>query len=360
MLYIFSDNERVYMDNNKIIRILIVLASFILSLGVFLVGWSYLHIISYAPSIRNTRVPDMQGMNERQVKDILLDKGLNYNSAMSFDAYAPAGYVIRQNPEPQTLVPVGYRIGLLFNRGMMTPKAMQSTPIRLTFPEAFHESAPIQSEAFHSSPSTPIVCDDPGHPSETSSGAFSQGLSEMLLNWQVAVLLKALLERHGIYCILIKSKEDQYVTNRERAEIANRENAILFVRLHCDDGSGSGYTWYYPNCSATKDKVTAPSLIVPEGSREVATILNNAMAPILRGFLQSNPVRTDAFTAVGSKQVGVLTGSIFAKVPTALIEMCFINQKHDVNFIASKKGQLLMANAIASGIVMYVMHRDGR
>ncbi|MEO6907092.1 MAG: N-acetylmuramoyl-L-alanine amidase, partial [Abditibacteriaceae bacterium] len=65
-----------------------------------------------------------------------------------------------------------------------------------------------------------------------------------------------------------------------------------------------------------------------------------------------NPVKTDKSTFVGSKQ-GALTGSIFARVPTALIEMCFINQKHDARFIASTQGQELMARAIVNGILAW-------
>ena len=78
--------------------------------------------------------------------------------------------------------------------------------------------------------------------------------------------------------------------------------------------------------------------------------MNDAMKPVLKGHLKSNPIKTDAATFVGGKQGGVLTGSIFSKVPTALVEMCFINKKADARFIASEKGQDKMANALLAGI----------
>ena len=202
-------------------------------------------------------------------------------------------------------------------------------------------------------PGSFVVCIDPGHPSETARGAAANGLSENHLNWLIAVKLAYKLKARGIPFISTKQSENQLVTNRERAEIANRGGAALLVRLHCDAGGGSGFAWYYPDRSARKQGVTGPSKQVQGWSREAALTLNEAMKPILRGSLPANPIKTDAATGVGGKQGGVLTGSIFSKVPTALIEMCFITNRRDARFIASNAGQEKMAEAIAQGIVAW-------
>ena len=195
-----------------------------------------------------------------------------------------------------------------------------------------------------------IVCIDPGHPSETSEGANEHGLSENHLNWVVAQKLARRLHADGITYVMTKSSENQMVTNRRRAEIANHYQCALFLRLHCDTGSGRGFTWYYPDREGHKGGVTGPPESVQRSSREAAETLNDAMAPVLQGYLAANPVKTDAATFVGGKQGGVLTGSIFARVPTALIEMCFINQRGDARFIASEAGQEKMAEALVAGI----------
>lgn len=206
----------------------------------------------------------------------------------------------------------------------------------------------------------PIVCIDPGHPSETSSGASANGLSENRLNWQVALSLQKRLKAIGVRTVLTKSRENQMVTNRQRAEIANRAGAALFLRLHCDEGGGRGFTWYYPDREGRKQGVTGPPREVQIASREAAYILNESMTPILRGHLKSNPIRTDADTYIGGRQGGVLTGSIFSRVPTALLEMCFINQRGDARFIASPAGREKMAQAIATGIQRYLQSRPRR
>ena len=50
----------------------------------------------------------------------------------------------------------------------------------------------------------------------------------------------------------------------------------------------------------------------------------------------------------------MLTGSIFAKVPTALIEMVNFDDKHDAAFIGTKAGRSKVAFALAAAIDAYV------
>jgi len=203
-----------------------------------------------------------------------------------------------------------------------------------------------------------IVCIDPGHPSETSAGARAHGLSENRLNWQVANRLARRLSDKNILYVMTKTRENQYVTNRRRAEIANAYKAAIFIRLHCDVGSGRGFAWYYPDRAGRKDGVTGPPPQVQRSSRDAAFIMNEAMKTVLKGSLRSNSIKTDASTFVGGKQGGVLTGSIFSRVPTALVEMCFINQRADAQFIASAKGQEKMAEALAAGILRWKQHLE--
>lgn len=198
-----------------------------------------------------------------------------------------------------------------------------------------------------------VICIDPGHPSETARGASAHGLVENTLNWQVGQRLERRLRARGIRVVMTKQAINQLVTNRERAEIANRNGAALLLRLHCDAGGGSGYTWYYPDRSGTKYGVTGPPRSVQKASRNAAYVMNEAMKPVLRPYLRANPIKTDAATGVGGRQGGVLTGSIFARVPTALIEMCYITQNRDARFIASPQGQEKMAEALETGVLSW-------
>ena len=177
--------------------------------------------------------------------------------------------------------------------------------------------AAAQAAPAQDAPAKPfIIVIDPGHPSETAAGAEANGLSENRINWQVANRLAQRLAKMGITTYLTKRSENQKVTNRDRAEMANNVKASLLIRLHCDAGGGSGYSWYYPDRAGTKYGVTGPPKSVQIQSKRAAWVLNEAMKPVLQGYLKANSIKTDAATGVGGKQGGVLTGSIFAKVPT--------------------------------------------
>ena len=110
----------------------------------------------------------------------------------------------------------------------------------------------------------PVVCIDPGHPSETS----------------------ALLEAKGMRTVMTKSAEAQLVRNRDRAMIANRARARLMVRLHCDASNDSGFALYAPDRQGSVEGVTGPSPQVIERSQQAARAIHQGMAERLAGLLR--------------------------------------------------------------------------
>ncbi len=203
----------------------------------------------------------------------------------------------------------------------------------------------------------PVVCIDPGHPSETSAGASDNGLVERHINWLVALKLRSLLTKQGVKCVMTKSSEMEFVTNRRRAEIANKAHALLFIRLHCDAAGGNGFTLYYPSHSGRKYGVSGPPPLVCRESEKAAHLLDSVLKAKLQGFLHANPVRTDDSTFVGSHQGGVLTGSIFARIPTVLVEMCDLTSRHDDKLISTNAGRKIVAIALDQAIERYIEYR---
>lgn len=213
----------------------------------------------------------------------------------------------------------------------------------------------ISSNRLKPPPATyPIVCIDPGHPSEVSSGAELQnGTTEVHIAWMVSRKLQKLLDENGFKVMMTKSKEDELVKNRDRASIANESKAALMVRLHCDASADSGFAIYYPDRQGTKDGVTGPSEIVMQKSQQAAGAIHAEMVKALKDMLKDGGVRGDSRTLVGSRQ-GALTGSIFSQVPVVTIEMVVLSNKSDAEFIKSEDGQQKMAQAIAAGVVRFL------
>ncbi|HYE13557.1 MAG TPA: N-acetylmuramoyl-L-alanine amidase [Pyrinomonadaceae bacterium] len=202
----------------------------------------------------------------------------------------------------------------------------------------------------------PVVCIDPGHPSEVASGRNEQnGTNETRVAWSVALKLRESLLARGYEVVMTKSAEGELVRNKDRALVANRARAALMVRLHCDASVERGFAIYYPDRPGrAKDGSTGPGSPVVEASRRAARAVHSGMAELLAGSLNDNGIRTDYQTKVGREQGGALTGSIFSEVPVVTIEMVVLSDPQDAEFIKSEEGQRRMAEAIAEGVGRFV------
>ena len=172
--------------------------------------------------------------------------------------------------------------------------------------------------------------------------------------WQMAQKLQAALEAKGVNVILTKDDQDANIGNDERARIANRAHADLFIRLHCDSGSDNGIATFYPANQGTIRGKTGPREEVIAQSRSCARAFHPALLKALHGALHNRGIRTDAQTAVGGKLGGALEGSIYSEVPVILVEMCVLDNRKDEEFIASEEGQNRLARAMAEGALAAV------
>lgn len=218
--------------------------------------------------------------------------------------------------------------------------------------------APPQLDRVTTAPERPVIVIDPGHPSETSSGAVVQhGTTEVHVAWRVAVRLRSLLEARGYRVVMTKTRERELVRNRERARVANDARAALMLRLHCDASTERGYALYAPDRAGTAEGRTGPSAAVMRASREAADSIHAGMSARLAGALVDGGVRGDSRTYVGGKQ-GALTGSIFSEVPVVTVEMVVLSDRGDARFIKTDAGVARMASALADGVARYVPLRD--
>jgi N-acetylmuramoyl-L-alanine amidase len=194
------------------------------------------------------------------------------------------------------------------------------------------------------------VCIDPGHPSEVGEGTSGAKVSEIHIAWVVAKRLETILEGKHVKVVLTKKSENEYVKNVDRSKIANDCHADLFVRLHCDSSSGSGFATYYPDRQGTAHGKTGPDPSLLKRLAPIARQFQATLSTDLKGFLKSNGLKSDIETAVGSKQ-GALTGSIFSKVPVVLVEMCVLTNPKDEAKVSSQDGQNRLAESLADAVM---------
>ena len=195
---------------------------------------------------------------------------------------------------------------------------------------------------------------DPGHSSTGTSGnepvspnssttKLKDGLGatgsytnipEHKTNMSVALLVKKELTSKGYNVILTKQDVAESKSNIERAQVGNKNNADLVVRIHADSSENSS--------------ISGASMHVPANNEYTSSfykISKSYGTTILNTYVDE----------IGIKNRGVierndLTGFNWSKVPVVLIEMGFLSNKEDDNFVSNTANHPKIAKAISDGI----------
>jgi N-acetylmuramoyl-L-alanine amidase len=133
------------------------------------------------------------------------------------------------------------------------PASLPSRPVR---PVRAAIELPVRSDAFTapgvSADVFPLavrkIVLDPGHGGRSTGTHTPQGLFEKEVTLDVARRLAALLSEKGAFDVLLTRDGDRDVSLAERAELANRAGADIFVSIHVnwiEDRAARGVETYY-------------------------------------------------------------------------------------------------------------------
>lgn len=164
---------------------------------------------------------------------------------------------------------------------------------------------------------------DPGHGGH-DSGAVGNGLKEKDIILSVSKKVNSKLKSLGFQTIMTRST-DTYISLSERYNIANRNNADMFVSIHVNSGSSSasGIETLYKNYKTIANDIQN-GLINETGAKS-------------RGL----KYRSD---------LAVLNGT---RMPSALVEMGFISNSPEASKLSTSSYQDKIATGIVKGIAKY-------
>jgi N-acetylmuramoyl-L-alanine amidase len=203
-----------------------------------------------------------------------------------------------------------------------------------------------------------VVCIDPGHQAHNdvklepvgpgsrsekpraSGGAtgVTTGMPEYEVALQISMNLKKRLEAAGVTVVMTRTTNDVRLSNSERAKMANRAKADLFIRIHggaSTNPADTGITTLYP----TKNRWTAKN-VAP--SRSAAK------------FIEQSVCRTTGAAVYSVQQRGGMAGFNWAKVPAVAIETGFLSNPLEDKLMASPKYQDLLSEGISLGVLAYL------
>lgn len=231
-----------------------------------------------------------------------------------------------------------------------------------------------------------VVVIDPGHGGSSRPGAVVGGIMEKDLNLKVSLLVRDILKRKmpELEVHLTRTTDTQLNASKEadnlqRPRLANSKDADLFVSIHANaldnkdvagaevivlslDGVTQGHTQKRTTARDNEDftyidEIDKNSLAYIEA---ISMLMNND--PFNRTF---GEILGSKFRAIGRKFRGVKiypekvwTVLYPLRSPGLIIEMGFMTNSSELNYLSSAEGQQQIAGAIADGIIEYLKRLD--
>lgn len=161
------------------------------------------------------------------------------------------------------------------------------------------------------------------------------GTMERDINLNVSLMLRDLLISDGFTVIMTRTTNDVVLSNIDRVNLANDNNAELMIRIHSDsyyDSTIHGASMLIPG------KVGYATPIVEKSRTYGEMILNTLVNEIgmdNRGVI----TRTDQ------------TGFNWSKVPIVTVEMGFLSNPDEDKLLSTQEYQVKLANALYQGIL---------
>jgi len=198
----------------------------------------------------------------------------------------------------------------------------------------------------------------------------------------VALLVeKYILERHPNIKVVMTRRDDSYPTLHERTVIANRAQGDVFISIHCDaaeNPSAYGSSTYVMGKDHDDENRVA--------MRENSVILQEDNQDVYEGFDPTKPesyimltmfqyafiqqsvelaqqVQNSFRDDVGRKDRGVKQQPLYvtsrSAMPAILIELGFLTNSAEEDYLITDHGQDEMARSIARSFGQYKLRREG-
>jgi len=173
---------------------------------------------------------------------------------------------------------------------------------------------------------------DAGHGGKDPGATSYYGYEEKTVNFDVALQISQILRDKG-HRVIMTRDSDEFIELEERAAIANRNRADVFISIHSDSSatrSKNGFTLYVARSGSS-------------ASTNLADAIDSRMA---RTNISSNGVRKADYR--------VLTHT---NCPAVLVELGYLSNYWEAKQLKNTDMQGRLANAIANGITDYINRR---
>lgn len=217
---------------------------------------------------------------------------------------------------------------------------------------------------------------DPGHGGK-DPGKVQGKVYEKTIVLKIALLVGKELEKDPEFAVTYTRKDDRFIELYERGDIANKENADLFISIHCNSApiaSAKGAETYVLglhandiNFEVAKEENKVIYLEENYQQRYAAYDINSPESFIGLSIMQeefleqsiqiAKTIQNNFTKGLSRRDRGVRQAGFIVLhqtyMPSVLIEAGFLTNEEEKNYLISDNGQKEIASAIVKAIKSY-------
>lgn len=221
-----------------------------------------------------------------------------------------------------------------------------------------------------------VVVLDAGHGGK-DTGNRGNGYYEKNIALNITKLIGAKLQKHMGIKVIFTRKDDRFIALKNRAKIANQADADLFISIHCDaftSPKAYGAGTFVLGLHRTKDNFriaqkensvifleddyeTTYDGFDPNNPESVISLLLMQEAYQGQSIEAANTIQKSFVTNLKRKDRTVKQAGFLVLretyMPSVLVEVGFLTNEKEGQYLNSKKGQQEMATTISKAILNY-------